>query len=201
MSIQFSCACGHNLNAPDEMAGKRAKCPKCGAVISIPLGGPPPNGNFASGQLAPGKSWPAALLLSMSGGMMGLDRFYLGYRGLGVAKMLTLGGLGLWTLIDFIRLLAGSIPDANGRPLVVEDDGRPAGPKSWRTAIVLAWLFGPLGIDRMYLGYWGKGFLKLFTGGGLMLWAIIDTLSIISRALPDANGNPLWAPGCAQADM
>ena len=36
MPIPVRCACGKSLNAPDGLAGKRAKCPGCGSVISIP---------------------------------------------------------------------------------------------------------------------------------------------------------------------
>ena len=36
MPIPVRCACGKALNAPDALAGKKAKCPGCGAVLSIP---------------------------------------------------------------------------------------------------------------------------------------------------------------------
>lgn len=36
MPIRVSCACGKSLNAPDHLAGKKAKCPGCGGVIAIP---------------------------------------------------------------------------------------------------------------------------------------------------------------------
>jgi len=63
------------------------------------------------------KSWMTALLLSFFVGGFGVDRFYLGYTGLGVAKLLTCGGLGIWTLIDFIMIAMNKIPDANGQEL------------------------------------------------------------------------------------
>ena len=56
-------------------------------------------------------------LLSFFLGMLGVDRFYLGYKGLGIAKLLTLGGCGIWALIDFIMILTGKLNDADGRPL------------------------------------------------------------------------------------
>ena len=52
--------------------------------------------------------WATAALLSFFVGSLGIDRFYLGCIGTGILKLLTAGGLGVWTLIDFVRILAGS---------------------------------------------------------------------------------------------
>ena len=48
------------------------------------------------------KNWIAALLLSILVGSLGIDRFYMGYVGLGILKLITLGGFGIWWLIDLI---------------------------------------------------------------------------------------------------
>ena len=63
------------------------------------------------------KDFLTALLLSIFLGGLGIDRFYLGYTGLGIAKLLTLGGCGVWQLIDLILIAMRNIPDSNNRPL------------------------------------------------------------------------------------
>jgi TM2 domain-containing membrane protein YozV len=50
------------------------------------------------------KSWIAALLLSILIGSLGIDRFFMGYIGLGILKLITLGGFGVWWLIDVILI-------------------------------------------------------------------------------------------------
>jgi TM2 domain-containing membrane protein YozV len=63
------------------------------------------------------RSFIVALLLSIFVGGLGVDRFYLGYIGLGVLKLLTLGGCGVWHLIDIILIAMGKLKDADGHEL------------------------------------------------------------------------------------
>ncbi len=63
------------------------------------------------------KSYVTALILSLFVGFLGVDRFYLGYTGLGIAKFFTLGGLGVWALIDFIMIAMRKVTDSSGNPL------------------------------------------------------------------------------------
>ena len=63
------------------------------------------------------KEYVPAVLLSFFVGNFGVDRFYLDQPGLGVAKLLTFGGLGIWQFVDFLLILFGSVKDKQGRHL------------------------------------------------------------------------------------
>ena len=41
MSIEFACACGQRIRAPEDAAGRGSKCPNCGARVSVPFSGTP----------------------------------------------------------------------------------------------------------------------------------------------------------------
>jgi len=65
-----------------------------------------------------GKSWAVALLLCIFFGALGLHRFYVGKIVTGIVLLITLGGFGIWWIIDLIRIAIGSFDDDEGRPLV-----------------------------------------------------------------------------------
>ena len=50
----------------------------------------------------------AAILCFFLGGI-GIHRFYLGYTWQGIVQIFTLGGCGVWALIDFVRILLGDL--------------------------------------------------------------------------------------------
>lgn len=67
---------------------------------------------------APQRDWLTTLLLCILLGWAGGARFYTGYTGIGVAQLFTLGGCGIWTIVDLISIATGKFVDANGQPLL-----------------------------------------------------------------------------------
>jgi len=63
------------------------------------------------------RDWLVALLLAIFLGNLGVDRFYAGQIGLGILKLCTCGGLGIWWVIDIILLAVGNYRDVEGLPL------------------------------------------------------------------------------------
>lgn len=97
---KFCQNCGNQTDPKAEI------CPKCGVRLATGI--------------KPGeqKDWLTALLLSIFLGQLGIDRFYLGYIGLGVLKLLTAGGCGIWWLVDVILIATNRLKDAQGRELL-----------------------------------------------------------------------------------
>ncbi len=71
------------------------------------------------------KSRMTAFVLSLLLGCLGVDRFYLGYTGLGLLKLCTFGGFCIWWLIDCLLILFNSLRPANGAPYVEDSSNSP----------------------------------------------------------------------------
>ena len=77
------------------------------AMKPPPIPGAPPDG----------KEWNVTFLLGYFLGTLGVDRFYSGNIALGILKLITFGGCGIWAIIDNVLLIMGSYKDGGGRPL------------------------------------------------------------------------------------
>lgn len=49
-----------------------------------------------------------SLIISLLGGSLGIDRFFIGDTGLGVGKLLTCGGLGIWAIVDWFMIMGAT---------------------------------------------------------------------------------------------
>ncbi len=63
------------------------------------------------------KNWLTTLLLCIFLGGLGVHRFYAGKIGTGILQLITVGGCGIWTLVDLIMIITGSFTDKDGNPI------------------------------------------------------------------------------------
>ena len=74
-----------------------------------------PMGTMPSqGQVSP-KGYVPAILICLFLGGLGVHRFWVGKIGTGILQLLTLGGLGIWALIDLVMIICGKFTDKEGR--------------------------------------------------------------------------------------
>lgn len=105
-TMVYCTACGKQIHE------SATSCPACGAVQqsrpAIAAVAMPAMASATDKRILP------AFLLCFFVGLFGAHRFYVGKVGTGIAQIFTIGGLGIWTLIDLIMILTGSFTDKNG---------------------------------------------------------------------------------------
>ncbi|MFB8426039.1 TM2 domain-containing protein [Priestia megaterium] len=66
------------------------------------------------------KNWLVTVLLCFFLGGLGAHRFFVGKIGTGIVMLVTLGGFGIWSLIDLIIIIAGNFKDSEGNLIKYE---------------------------------------------------------------------------------
>ena len=61
-----------------------------------------------------GHYFTTTLIYSILLGFLGMDRFCLGHTGTAVGKLLTLGGVGIWWIVDIVLLVSGGLMPEDG---------------------------------------------------------------------------------------
>ena len=101
-------------NCGASISDKAVVCVSCGvATQNMPGTAAPQAQNNAVGY-----DWLTTLLLCFFLGGLGVHNFYTKKTGVAIAQLLTLGGCGIWALVDFVMILTESYVDGLGRPLV-----------------------------------------------------------------------------------
>lgn len=68
-----------------------------------------------SKELVSEKSWIVTLIFCIFLGLIGFHRFYVGKGGTAILMLLTLGGFGIWTVVDLITIIIDSFTDDDGK--------------------------------------------------------------------------------------
>jgi TM2 domain-containing membrane protein YozV len=117
---KFCADCGNPISASQHF------CSACGASLSEHETRDASHHPIDSGQkLTSPKSGSLTLLLCLFLGSLGVHRYYIGKIWTGLLMLLTLGGFGLWVLIDLILIAGNNFTDKQGR--VVELTKNPSG--------------------------------------------------------------------------
>jgi len=101
-SNRYCSECGHERQAHEE------KCPECGIELIYHISN---------------KDGILTFLLALFLGMLGIDRLYTSNLLIGILKMVSLGGLGVWWVYDIYLLVTGNYKDKYGRVVRSESGG------------------------------------------------------------------------------
>jgi hypothetical protein len=103
---KYCTECGEIINIKAEI------CPKCGVrqyAVTTP--------SIESELKSRDNRWLTCLLLCLFLGGFGVHRFYTGHTVIGVIQLLTLGGCGVWALVDLVIILTGNFKDIQGNTI------------------------------------------------------------------------------------
>ena len=98
-------------------------------------------------------------------GSFGVDRFYMGYIGTGIIKLVTFGGFGIWTIIDLFVIMAGAMKDKQDRDMLQFAEYKKFAEKTVLWFAILLGLFVLINGILLILGAFQL--ISLFQNGGI----------------------------------
>jgi len=126
----------------------------------------------------------AVFFLSFMWGSFGIDRFYLGKVWTGILKLVTLGGFGLWTLIDLVLIMSGAMRDKQGNEMLQTDRYKKF---AGLTVLIFALILGAvILLTGVSLIYAVTQLIDMLQGGSSQLLQSLQDL-IPKGVLPDAT--------------
>lgn len=87
-------------------------CPDCGMSLKCT-----PEPRPAKETISNDDRWLITLLLCILVGSLGVHRFYTGNILTGVLMLITLGGCGIWTIVDIVMIAGNTYRDGDGKTL------------------------------------------------------------------------------------
>jgi hypothetical protein len=99
---KYCLECAAIINAKAEI------CPSCGVRQFVAINSSNSNSSITEDR------WVICILLCWFLWPLGAHRFYSGHITIGILQLITLGGCGIWSLIDFIIIISGNFKDSEG---------------------------------------------------------------------------------------
>lgn len=102
--------CGHNLLEEDELNEINSKAQEVKKEENDTI-------DSSEKEDVSNKKWSVVLILCILLGLIGFHRFYVGKGGTAILMLLTLGGFGIWTLVDLVIISLSEFTDEDGRKI------------------------------------------------------------------------------------
>ena len=124
-----------------------------------------------------GNSWVKTYLLCLFLGIFGVHNFYNKKFVFGIIQLLTLGGLGVWWIVDLIMILCNTYKDADGRKL---------SKNITKKSTALIWLTGG---HRFYTEKFVSAWLQICTYWIVIgwIWWFVDIILILTDNFDNKN--------------
>ncbi len=189
--------------------GVRAKfCAKCGNEIAVSQKSVLKKSKSSTSAIKNKKSPVTTLVLCLILGVFGAHRFYVGKKGTGLLMLITIGGFGIWALVDLITIVNNKFDDKQGNLLQLTNHPQTSKKKlAMNLGVVSAWFIifvitisilamyftsGPLGVISRQLDAFKDGKLEKaysYTSKGFQSATGVDEFKKFLERYPSLKNN------------